>query len=185
MNLALMVKNTRAATSILLLIFVVLATVACTESGPPELVQAAGAIDDMLKPANLSRSMYSVAFPDGKPSNYVSYMFSEMGAAEWPPSEAWADELVREQMEAIGQTLLPADVAIVPLTVDPSLGKQMVISFDDERGMVMAHGYLDPAGEPTLTREWKLPRVEPAPGVELFYRANLDEGLSAQSFKTP
>ncbi len=158
---------------------------ACANGEPPELAQAADAFEDMLKPVNFSRSMYVVAFSDGTPSQYVSYLFSDMGSAEWPPSEAWADDMLREQMAAIGQSLLPADVAIVSLSPDLGHDKQLVISFDDEQGVVIATGYLDPVSEPVLTRTWKLPEVEPAPGVEMIYRANLESGMSAQSFPAP
>lgn len=158
---------------------------ACANRGPPELVQAADAFEDMLEPINLSRSMFVVAFPGGKPSQFVSYLFSDMGAAEWPPSEAWAGEIEREQMEAVGQTLLPADVAIVSRSPDLGRGKQLVIAYDNKRGVVIGRGYVDPATEPTFTREWKLPQVEPAPGVEMIYQTNLELGMSAQSFPAP
>jgi hypothetical protein len=169
-----------------LLLFLWLITiVACTQSGPPELEQAADVVGDMLKPINLSRSMYSVAFPNGRPSQFVSYMFSTMGSAEWPPSEEWVDEIEREQMAAIGQTLIPAGVAIVPQTPDSDLGKQLVVTFDNDRAVVIAHGYEDPVAEPVVSREWKIPQVEPAIGIREIYEANLEEGLSPQSFPAP
>jgi len=157
----------------------------CGESAPPELTQAADAVEAMLKPVNLSRSMFTAASPDGTPSQYVSYLFSSMGAAEWPPSEAWADEMDREQMAAIRQPLLPADVAIVPRAPDPTVGKQLVISFDDDKGIVIARGYLDPADEPLLAREWKLANVQPATGVREIYQSNLELGMSPVSFPVP
>lgn len=168
-----------------MLIPFILLLVACEDSGPRELVQAADAIGAMLKPLNHARSMFTVAFPDGLPSQYVSYLFSGMGSAEWPPSEAWADEITREQMETIRQPLLPGDVEIVPRYPDQNLGKQLVISFDDERGVVIAQGFLDPAAEPQITREWKLPDVQPAVGIQEIYQANLEMGISPVSFPVP
>lgn len=38
-------------------------------------------------------------FPNGKPSQFVSFLFSSLGAAEWPESESSAatDPIFREQ----------------------------------------------------------------------------------------
>ncbi len=155
---------------------------ACGESEPPELARGAQVVENMLRPSILSRMAFCVAFPDGTPSQFVSYLFSEMGAAEWPPSEEWASDAEREQMELIGLVLAPKGVAFVPLRPDPGRGKQIVLRFDDDRGVVIADAYLDPGGRPVFTREWKLPRVTPAPGIELLYESNRDMGLKAQSF---
>lgn len=139
----------------------------------------------MLEPINLSRSMYAAAFPDGKPSQFVSYMFSDMGVAEWPPSDEFADEIEREQMAARGLTMLPADVIFIPRIPDPKYINQLVVSFDDERGLVIVEGYMDSTEEPVLTRELKLPQVKPAVGIQEIYQTNLEEGLSTQSFPVP
>lgn len=157
----------------------------CGDSGPAELRQAADAVADMMKPVNLSRSMFVAAYPDGKPSHYVSYLFSTMGSAEWPPSEEWADELDQQQARAIGLSLWPAGVAAVPRAPDPALGQQFVISFDDERNVVIGYAYVDPAEDPVFAREWKLSSVEPAIGVKEIYQSNLDLGMSPQSFSPP
>jgi hypothetical protein len=61
----------------------------------------------------------------------------------------------------------------------------MVIGFDDERGVVIAYANIEPAEDPVFTREWKLPRVEPAVGVVEIYRSNLDLGMSPQTFSPP
>ena len=159
----------------------VLVLAACGES-VPELAQAADVIHYMMKPQHLSRSAFYVAFPDGVPSQYVSYIFSEMGAAEWPYSETWADVMEREQMKAIGAPMVPEDVAFVPLSPDPGAGKQLVVKFDDSRGVVIVEVYVDPAQDPVLAREWKLPKVEPEPFMEDFYRSYVEMGMSDQAF---
>jgi hypothetical protein len=135
---------------------------ACTSNEPPESKQAADAVAATLRPINLSRSMFSVVFPDGTPSQFVRFMFPDMGSAEWPPADAWADETMGQQMAAIGQPLLPAGVAITARTVDPDQAMQLVIGFDDEKGTVSALDDLDPTSEPMLVREWKLPKVQAA-----------------------
>jgi len=49
------------------------------QSSDPGLEKAAQVIQYMMVPRNLSRSAFSVAFTDPKPSNFVSYIFSPMG----------------------------------------------------------------------------------------------------------
>jgi hypothetical protein len=164
-----------------LLLFSVLILAACGES-VPELAQAADVIHYMMKPQHLSRSAFYVAFPDGKPTQYVSYIFSEVGVAEWPYSETWADEMEREQMKAIGAPMVPEDVALVPLSPDPCAGKQVGVMFDDSRGVVIVEGYVDPAADPVLTREWKLLKVDPDPFIEDIYRSYVEMGMSDQAF---
>ena len=149
---------------------------------PPDLAQAAGAIAHMLKPSQLSRSAFTAGFPEGKPSEYVSYLFSDMGAAEWPASEEWADELEREQMKAIRAPLLPAGVAIVPRERDAAKGRQLVVGFDDERGVVIFEGFAAGEETPVLHREVPLPSVAPAPGVVDMYLSATEMGMSSQSF---
>src|SRR5262245_51585341 len=61
------------------------------DAAPPDLRQAAGVVAYTLRATNLSRSMFSAAHPNGKPSEWVSYWFSDMGVAEWPDSEANAE----------------------------------------------------------------------------------------------
>lgn len=48
---------------------------------PPELKRGVQMIRWMMLPMQLSRSSYSTV-QDGKPSTYVSFVFSTMGAAE-------------------------------------------------------------------------------------------------------
>ncbi len=170
--------------------FLVLATIvllgsfliSCGEKAPPDIIQAADAMHNMITPKNLSRSMFCAAFPNGKPSQYVSYLFSNMGSAEWPPSESNVTPIEREQMKSIRQELIPNGVAILPKTPDSTQKKQIVMAFDDAKGLVIIKGYVDPSAKPVLVREILLPKVKPAPGVEMIFRSNADLGMSSQSF---
>lgn len=151
----------------------------CGEGAPPELEEAARVVHYMVAPRNLSRSMFSAAFPDQKPSQFVSYLFSSMGRAEWPTP---ATDFEREQLKSIGAPATPQDVAFVSRTLDPKKGKQLVVKFDDRRSVVIVEGYVDPDEPPVLTREWALKRVSPAPGVMEIYRSNAELGMSDHSF---
>lgn len=149
-------------------------------SEPADLKQAAVAMKAMSAPRHFGRSMYVAAFPgDTTPSRYVSYLFSEMGSAEWPMA---LDEGEREAMRAARIPTLPEGVRVVARQVDPTAGRQLVISADDARGVVIARGYEAPGAEPVLEREWSLTAAKPAPGVAEIYRSNAGMGMSNQAF---
>ncbi len=135
----------------------------------------------MMAPNQLRRSMFSAAYPDPKPSDYVSYLFSTMGAAEWPPSGAYVSPEELEQMRAIGMPVPPGDVAYVPNRPDAAHGKQIVIQADDARGVVLLEGYLDPTGMPALRQELTFRKARPDPIAESIYQSNLEMGMSPQS----
>jgi hypothetical protein len=96
----------------------------------------------MTAPKNLSRSGFS-AQPNKSPSNFVSYMFSDLGAAEWPYTEEMAQEnpSIGEEAKAIGMPLIPKGVALVPRQPDRAQKKQLVIKADDARNMIIVEGY--------------------------------------------
>ena len=154
---------------------------ACSQGVPPELTQAAYVIHYMMKPANLSNSAFSAALENPKPSQFVSYIFSEMGVAEWPDSDAFG-ELEREQIRAVGAPTVPDGVAFVPRTLDPERGKQIVVGFDDPRGMVIVEGYVDPRSEPVIKRDWRLQNVSPALGMRQKFRTAAEAGFADQAF---
>lgn len=151
-------------------------SVSCGKRIPVEMTRAANVIYTMMNPNQLSRSAFSVAFEDGKPSQFVSYIFSDMGRAEWPDITDSPDYMVDQKYK-------PAlDVSIVPLSVDLNKGKQIVVTYNDLKNVVIVLGFMDPYQKPVLKKEWKLPKVIPVPGVEEMYRANLEMGLSVQAF---
>jgi len=157
--------------------------VACsspTPSQPPQLVQAAKAIRSMSSAKKLPRSMFMGAFQDGGTAKqYVSYLFSSMGMSEWPlPFDA--EEA--QDMRAARITLLPQDVAIVPRKPDSSKGMQLVINYDNGRGMIIVQGYTDPKQAPVLEQEWSLPTVQPDPTAKMYFESNLGLGMKYQSF---
>ena len=146
-----------------------------------EFEKAAKAVHWIILPHNLCCSLFTVAFPDGKPSEFVSYLFSDMGIAEWPPYEG-SGEFSPEELKFMNITQIPMDIELVPLYPDPEAGKQLVVKFDDNRGMVIVEGYMDSDSEPVLVREWKLPDVEPAVGIKEIYESNSEMGMSDRTF---
>jgi hypothetical protein len=153
-----------------------------TDNAPADLKQAASVIRYELRPKNLSRSAFTVAFPNGKPSDWIDYRNSTLGAAErtYSEEEAENDPQIREQAKSVKMPLLPKGVQIRAWEVDKDAGRQIVLRSDNAGGKVIVEGYTDPTQPPVLKRAYTLPRVDPAPGVRETYEANQAEGATGQ-----
>jgi len=149
---------------------------------PAELDQAAHIVYHFLAPKNLEQSAFYAAHPDGKASDFVSYFFSDMGVAEWPPWEDGASEMEKIQAKALGGALIPEDVSLISLQPDPSLDKQLVLKFDDNTNEIIVEGYLDPSEKPVLIRRYELHKVKPSPLARVLYESNAGIGMSSRSF---
>lgn len=151
----------------------------CSAPGPPDLRQAALVIGYELRPKNLARSAFAATHPNGKPSDWIEFRFSSLGAAErgYSEEDAERDPQVREQARAVGMPLLPRGVTIVAGGVDSEAGRQLVLRADDARGKVIVEGYESPDAKPALTREFNLPQVVAAPGVADQVESNRQLGM--------
>ena len=163
------------------LMIIVLLNIAmsCGKPEPPELERAAAFVKWFTAPKNLSKSMYSAAFPQGTPGQFVSYLFSDMGVAEWPNA---ASEMEQQQLRSAMIPTLPQDVALVPLQPNLNGKKQLVVKFDNEKGLILLEGYLDPRKPPVLYREITFRPVEPDPIAVEMYQGNAEMGMRDQSF---
>ena len=74
------------------------------QSPDSDLAAANAALSKMVKRPALQRSCFTVVFPDCQVSNFLDYLFSNLGAAEWPIA---FDEFKEEQMKLISQVPLP------------------------------------------------------------------------------
>lgn len=123
-------------------------------SAPPADLSAAVAVVGYLAgPRYIGISMYSATAETGTPSEFVSYLFSTMGAAERPESYRPGE---KGEGQRGGPPGWPEGVGFYPLKPNPRGGKQVVIFPDDARGMIIAEGYADPAGKPLLRREFEM-----------------------------
>jgi len=104
----------------------------------------------------------------------VSFLFSDLGAAEWPPAEGVEEGLP-------GQSL-PPNVAVTHAGPDASRAMQVVIRWDDERRMILFEGYADPLEPPVIRRETDLPVVRPSDAARLAAQGILEMGGRAQAF---
>lgn len=154
----------------------------CGPRPPEELRRAVDATAWHMRPGNLRRSMFLAVYPDGKPSEYVNFLFSTLGAAERPPSDD-GSELSREEAAAIRQPLYPSGVGIFPLRPDPDFdGPQIVLSHDDDAWEVVFEGYVDAGAEPVLVERRKMPRIElteeERKTAEMFASGAIEAGAS-------
>lgn len=155
---------------------------------PRDLAQGADCVSWMMSRSILRRSAFTAAYPHGKPSQYVAYLFSDMGVNDWPYRETEAPEgsMEWEQARAIGMPLLPDGVRFVPRELDRDLGRQIVMRYDDSRNVVILEGYEDPSEGPAMEREFelRLPAIRPEEKrfADLVRQENEDLGASSASF---
>ena len=128
-----------------------------TPSEYPRLDRAVQVVRYLSAPDRIKRSSFLAVYPEGRPSEFVKWMFSPMGTAEWPPAEDGVDTMALEQAKSIRMPVSPAKTRIVPETPRPDEpSRQLVVKGDDARGMLMVEAYRNPGGPPVFTREWVL-----------------------------
>lgn len=130
-----------------------------TETVSPEIKRGVHVVQYMASKRQIQRTSFPFTYPEGKPSDYVNWMFSALGAAVWPDTEDMAemDPMIAEQAKSIGAPLIPKGVRIVPLSPNPKFEKQIVVKFDDARRLLIVEGYLDSKGIPVITKKLKFP----------------------------
>ncbi len=123
----------------------------------PKLNQAVNVVRYMSSDRQLERTTFRRSYPEGTPEEFVQWMFSSMGLAIWPPIEG-GGEFSREEekmMRKAGQPFFPSGVSIVANYPDADKGRQVVVTGDDVRRVLIVEGYLDPKTSPALVKEWK------------------------------
>ncbi len=139
----------------------------------PQLEQAADALAAMTQSSHLSRSCFYLVYPSGRAPEFIQYLFSDLGAAEWPVA---LDPMEAEQMQAAGQTVLPPEVSISPQQRRNPQQKELVLTADAE-GQVVATGYLPGETEPNLTENWQLATATPDEFARNLCQSNLEMGI--------
>ena len=103
----------------------------------------------------LQRSAFRFTYPEGRPEQFVEWMFSPIGSAIWPPVEG-GGEFSKEEEKMIQKTgipFLPSGVSLVSDKPDMDRGQQVVVRGYDERQMMVVVGYLDPQDALVLVME--------------------------------
>lgn len=126
----------------------------------PQLEKASRVVRYMSDPRQLKRSSFLVFYPQGKPSDFVSWMFSEIGAAEWPPSEWELDGMEREGMRSAGIPIFPKEVGVFS-NQRTDTARQIIVKANDSKGLIIVEGFLKPGQPSVLVKQWsfKLPRT--------------------------
>ncbi len=160
---------------------------ACSEDPlPPQLARAMQAAEQMTSEGWLERSMFFAVFPEGTPKQYVSFLFSDMGAAERAPMEG-SSELSSEEESSMQHLLMPVWPAGIGMThskPDSKMTAQVVWKWDNERRMIILEAYADSQSPPLEVRETSFPTfVQPSELARIAGESNLETGARAQSFR--
>ena len=147
----------------------------CQGSQDPELSRASASLRKMASSSLLGNSCFFVAYPNGTPSDYVRYTFSDLAAAELPVA---MDEMEAKQMQSAGMTPFPNSVVLSPLTRQQLDSKEVVLEPDDVNRTIVVKAYLPK--EQTLQFQDQLPlgTATPNAGVEELCQSNMDMGIN-------
>lgn len=149
------------------------------ETDHPDLYRTYRAMRNLCTEGNLSQSSFAYFYPDCRPSEWVSFAFSTFGTAEWAPREGV--ELSPEEARIARITSMPRDVSVVPLRARRNFGKQLVLAFDDDKGIVTADAYAAWNEKPVFHREWSVPVVTPSEFAVEIAESNLQMGASYET----
>ncbi len=130
---------------------------ACTRSSEPpkDIAQAVAVVGYLASEKFVNRSAYSATGEDASPSEFVSYLFSDLGAAELPEPARPGEPAGAGRG---GPPSWPEGVALRPMRPDRHAGRQVVVIPDDSRNVVIAEGYLSAMTPPVMRREFELAR---------------------------
>jgi hypothetical protein len=152
----------------------------CT-SQPSELEEPMNRIGAALSSRGLSRSAFYAVHPDGRPSDFVSFFFSPIGTSEWLPESSKPSLVLSRNLRRVGAAVPSDAIALVAGEPDREARRQIVVTADDVRGVVIAQAYELPSASPVLVREWPLAKVALAPGIAEMARSNIELGLAVDS----
>ncbi len=126
-----------------------------------ELRKGIAVVRYMSAQRQLQRSSFLATYPGGTPEQFLEWLFSPMGAAEWPPYEGGLEFSPEEEkmVRKAGMPFIPAGLLLVPHEPDTEKGMQVVISFDAETRSLIAEGYENPSNPPVLVKEWAFPEL--------------------------
>lgn len=137
---------------LVILCLALLATLpACAPAVPGDLQQAVAVAQYMASPRWLGRTAFPESAPeDPKPSDFVRYVFSDFGVAEWPMA---LDPREEEQLRATRTPVLPPTVSLVPNAPSMEHGRQVVLRPDDAAGVLHIVAYEHPQMDPVMEVE--------------------------------
>jgi hypothetical protein len=136
-----------------LVLFVLLVSCSSSPNINPRLEQAVLSFKYMTSKKFLSDSPFKNIYPRQIPSEYLEYIFSTIGSAEWPTAY---DEGEEEQLRSVGIPIMPLDIAIAPNRPDLKVDLQIVLKADDKTGMIIIEAYEKAGEDPVLVVKRKI-----------------------------
>ena len=172
--------NPKQYSVVALLLFTLIVAAGCKKPVPDDLQQAKNVIANILSPFELHNSMFPAAYPDCKPSEFVHYIFSDLGAIEMPESRP-ASAAKESGAGAIAGYIYtglpwPEGVAMIPLSPDPQRGRQIVLKPDDEHAILTIELYEDPSQEAVAHFDVDVPKVTPTEMSRAAFQSNIQAG---------
>jgi hypothetical protein len=127
-----------------------------------ELRKGIAVVKYMSAPRQLQRSSFLLAYPNGTPEQFLSWMFSPLGVAEWPPYEGGLEFNPEEEamIRKTGMRFIPVGLVLVPQEPDMEKGRQVVIKADTAQRLLIAEGYESPYDSPAVVKKWLFPGIE-------------------------
>ena len=141
----------------------------CEGAVPADLDRAAKVIRFMSEENKLEKTSFPALYPKCLPSEFVKWLFSEKGLAEWPDSLDNDDSNpdVRNKAFKEGAPIVPTNVHFFAGKTDPNSGRQLIVKANDVSRIIIVEGYGDPQKKPDLKREWSLPVIKQLSKFEL------------------
>jgi hypothetical protein len=146
----------------------------CEKPPDPDLAQANRAVGKMAANISMTRSCFSLAYPNGKASDFVDYLFSDLGTLEWPVA---MDEMEEKQMRSAGQTPLPSDVMVSRLQRRHQDQKEIVLQGDDTNRTLLVEGYLPGEDRVNLKAEWPVGTAQADEFATSLCNSNIEMGM--------
>ena len=140
----------------LVLVTAPLALIGCgSERKDPALQKATAYVRYLTSRRFLKHSAFEHSFPEKKPSQFVSYLFSDIGIVEW--SGVTEVSMEGEQLKSVRIPVPPGNVIITNFLLPEEQARQLLLRGDDSAGVIVAKAYLDPAQPAQFVERFTFP----------------------------
>ncbi len=127
-----------------------------------ELRKGIAVVRYMSAERQIKRSSFLAAYPEGTPEDFLNWMFSSMGVAEWPAYEGGLEFGPEEEamIKKTGMPFIPAGLSLIAQEPDVERGRQVVVYANEEENSLVAEGYENPSEPPVIVKSWPFPELK-------------------------